>query len=151
MKCVVCILGILAGVASLTASAEIYRCVDTNGRSSFSNTPCPDEAVEGNSTAHQLWRKMRKLVNEGNNINQLLGADVQSIIQCKRNAKKFSADLIAVDERLNTLSPIKHKSLFKAMDFIRACGECRVAASTDCKNASTQLDEEMNVLLDLER
>lgn len=138
-------------ILPLAGVAEIYQCLDAKGRPSFSNTPCPDSAVVGRSEAHRLWREMRVLVSEGHSINRLLGADVESIKNCNKSAQQFSEKLDKYNERLMALSSVKHKHLFKAMDYIRACGECRVAAANDCKKASTQLDEQMIVLLEMDR
>jgi Domain of unknown function (DUF4124) len=131
----------------LNSLAEIYRCVDAKGRPAFSNTPCPDDAVVGNSPAHTLWREMRVLVSEGQNITKLLNADAQSIVNCRRSSAKFLKKLEGVDNRLANLSPDTHKHLFKAMDYIKDCAQCRSAAYHDCHKATTALDDEMSVLM----
>lgn len=138
---------IVASLSAVTSHAGIYRCVDANGRPAFSNTPCPDTAIKGNSPAHQLWREMRTLVSKGRSISQQLNADAQSILTCNRKSAAFGKQLDDVESRLSRLSPVTHKALFKAMDYLRACAQCRVAATNDCKKANTQLNEQMNVLL----
>jgi hypothetical protein len=63
----------------IAAMAEIFQCKQKDGRSSFSNTPCPSQAVKGTSETHSLWRKMNKLVKEGAEISASMGPDYNSI------------------------------------------------------------------------
>ena len=133
--------------SSTVVSAEIFKCLDENGRSSFSQTPCPAEVVSGDSEVHQLWREMRVLVNKGVNIYSALGPDVQSILECKHSVEAFSAELDAIDVRLEALSANEHKNLFLAQAQLRQCGQCRSAARQYCLNSTEFLNLEMNTLL----
>jgi hypothetical protein len=45
--------------------AEVFYCKQKDGQSSFSNTPCPRQIVNGTSKTHTLWLKMHSLVKEG--------------------------------------------------------------------------------------
>lgn len=138
---------LLMALNSLSSQAEIFKCRDASGRASFSQQPCPETNVVGNSEAHQLWREMRVLVNEGGDIYKKMGPDVPSIIACNNAAKAFGLKLDAIDKRLLSVSPNKHAPLFEAQRQLRECGRCRSSAVNYCKQASQSLDKEMAILL----
>ena len=129
------------------ATAEIYQCLDDNGRPSFSQTPCPVETVTGDSAAHKLWKDMRVLVNTGKNNAQKQGADVKSMIECKNREVEFAQALDVVDERLAELSSQEHKYLFSAQRSLRECGSCSSSAITYCQRADKALEKESAVLM----
>ena len=93
MKIAIVILTFLS--LSSTVMAEIYQCKQKDGRSSFSNTPCPSQAVNGTSETHNLWRKMNSLVKEGAEISSNMGPDYHSILACNEKSKAYN---IKVDE-----------------------------------------------------
>ncbi len=127
--------------------AEIYQCVDSNGRPSFSQTPCPVETVTGDSAAHNLWRDMLVLVNRGKDNANKQGADIQSIINCKNREAEFAQTLDAIDQRLIDLSSIEHKHLYAAQRSLRECGTCRSSAISYCTKAAKSLEKESAVLM----
>ncbi len=137
----------ILSIVSSSAFAEIYQCLDSNGRPSFSHTPCPVAAVTGDSPAHVLWRDMQVLVNTGKDNARKQGADVQSIIDCKHREVDFAKTLDVIDQRLNELSSEEHKYLFAAQRALRECGTCRSSAITYCDRAEKSLEKETVVLM----
>ncbi|WP_169713925.1 DUF4124 domain-containing protein [Oceanicoccus sagamiensis] len=129
------------------AVADIYQCVDSHGRPSFSHTPCAVESVTGDSAAHVLWRDMQVLVNTGKDNAVSQGADMQSIIDCKNREQAFAKTLDAIDQRLAQLSSVEHKYLFAAQKSLRQCGACGSSAMTHCKRADKSLEKEMIALM----
>jgi hypothetical protein len=141
------VIGLLFACASLTVPAEIYQCRDAKGKAVFSQVPCPKEKISGNTEAHKLWREMQVLVNEGSAIYQLLGADVDSILNCRKNAQLFSEKLDPLDARLSSLSMEQGKYLRMAQRSLRECGQCVSSSQYHCENAAKELNLQMNVLL----
>jgi len=131
---------------STTAIAEIYQCKQKNGRSSFSNTPCPSQVVNGNTETHTLWRKMNSLVKEGAEISAGMGPDYYSILSCNEKSEAFNIKVDEANKTLNKLSPTIHNKMYLAMESLRECGSCRASSTTYCKKASTNLLAETKTL-----
>lgn len=141
---------IFASISS-TAFAEVFQCKQADGRSSFSNTPCPTQVVNGTSETHTLWRNMNALVKEGAEISATMGPDYYSILECNKKSEAFNLKVDDVSKVLENLSPAKHKKMYLAMESIRECGSCRASSTTYCNKASTQLLEETKVLASLDK
>jgi len=131
---------------STSAIAEIYQCKQTDGRSSFSNTPCPSQIVDGTTEIHTLWREMNSLIKEGAEISSQMGPDYYSILSCNEKSDAYNLKLDQVDKTLKSLSPVTHKKMYLAMESLRECGSCRASAPTYCQRASTNLMAETKVL-----
>jgi len=134
--------------ASLSTStmAEIYQCKQVDGRSSFSNTPCPSQTVDGTTEVHTLWREMNSLIKESAEISSHMGPDYYSILSCNAKSDAFNLKLDQADKKLNSLSSVTHKKMYLAMKSLRECGSCRASAPTYCQRASTNLMAETKVL-----
>ena len=149
MKIAIAILTILS--ISSTAVAEIYQCKQKDGRSSFSNTPCPSQVINGTSESHNLWRKMNSLVKEGAEISSNMGPDFHSILACNEKSEAYNVKIDELNKELKALSPKTHKKMYLAMDSLRECGSCRASSTTYCKKASANLMAETNTLASLAR
>ena len=134
---------------STTATAEIYQCKQADGRSSFSNVPCPTQIVNGTAEVHSLWREMNSLIKEGAEISSQMGPDYYSILSCNEKSDAYHLKLDQADKTLQSLSPITHKKMYLAMESLRECGSCRASSSTYCKSASTNLMAETKTLASL--
>ena len=141
---------IFASISSI-ATAEIFQCKQKDGRTSFSNTPCPSQVVDGTSETHVLWRKMNSLVKEGAEISTNMGPDYYSILECNEKSAAFNLKVDEANKTLNKLSPTTHKKMYVAMESLRECGSCRASSSTYCKKASTNLMAETKTLASLSR
>jgi hypothetical protein len=93
----------------ITAMAEIFQCKQKDGRSSFSNTPCPSQAVNGPSETHSLWRKMNKLVKEGAEISASMRPDYNSILTCNEKSGAFNLKVNKVTQGLKNCRPLPIK------------------------------------------
>jgi hypothetical protein len=144
MKIAITLLALLS--LSSSVMAEIYQCKQKDGRSSFSNTPCPSQVLNGTSETHDLWRKMNALVKEGAEISSNMGPDYHSILACNEKSEAYNVKLSEVNKTLNTLSPKTHKKMYLAMESLRECGSCRASSTTYCKKASTSLMAETKTL-----
>ncbi len=139
------LIGVLFGLLSPAAVAGIYKCVDAKGRTSFSQTPCPDASVVGNDKPHQLWRTMRTMVIDGSKLSMELKGDIESIQQCQDDRAAFHAKLDAMKAEVRSVA-LHHEHLYRAHEYLYMCGECRYAALAYCDKASKQLDDAMNNL-----
>ncbi|HEY9037254.1 MAG TPA: DUF4124 domain-containing protein [Pseudomonadales bacterium] len=139
------LLCVLACCFSPSALAGIYKCVSPEGKASYSQTPCPDSAIEGNTQAHQLWRTLRGLVVEGKVFSTSLKGDVESIQQCQAASAAYVArvDLLAKDAQAVALH---HPHLYRAFELLHECGRCRFAALSYCEKADVELNDAMNTL-----
>ena len=136
---------------SSTSMAEIFQCKQKDGRSSFSNTPCPSQVVDGSSETHTLWRKMNSLVKEGAEISAGMGPDYYSILACNEKSEAFNIKVDEANKSLIKLSATTHKKMYLAMESLRECGSCRASSPTYCKKASTNLMAETKTLASLSR
>jgi len=139
---------IFASISS-TATAEIFQCKQKDGRTSFSNTPCPSQVVDGTSETHSLWRKMNSLIKEGAEISANMGPDYYSILSCNEKSEAFNIKVDEANKTLKKLSVTTHKKMYLAMESLRECGSCRASSSTYCKSASTNLMAETKTLASL--
>jgi len=127
-------------------AAEVFNCVDAKGHTVFSESPCPDSAVRGDSLPKQVFHSMRALVDEGEKINADLKEDAESLKQCNKS-------VAALKQKLATLKPdvekvaLDHRFLYAAFDQALECAQCRVSAITYCKKADIYLDKSMNGLI----
>ena len=131
---------------STVTTAEIYQCKQTDGRTSFSNTPCPSQVINGTSEAHILWNEMNLLVKEGSEVNSRMGPDYYSILACNSESEVFIAKLSRMEKSLQKLSRTTHKKMYLAMEALHKCGACSASAPKYCQTAKTHLMEETNVL-----
>ena len=124
---------------------EIYRCKDDRGNPVFSQTPCPNETIKGDSAAHRLWREMRGMVLEAIEINKRLGPTLVSIKQCHRDVVQLNAKLEGINDRVQKIA-FDNVHLKKAFDFLLDCAQCRSSASRACVTADKHLNQAMNRL-----
>ena len=131
---------------STSAMAEIYQCKQADGRSSFSNTPCPSQTVDGISEVHTLWREMNSLIKEGAEISSHMGPGYYSILSCNEKSDAFNLKLDQADKTLKSLSSDTHEKMYLAMEYLRECGSCRASSPTYCQRASKNLMAETKVI-----
>jgi len=139
---------IFASISSTTI-AEVFQCKQKDGRSSFSNTPCPKQTVNGTSENHALWREMNSLVKEGAEISANMGPDYYSILSCNEKSEAYNAKVKEVNQVLQNLSSTTHKKMYLAMESLQECGNCRASSITYCKKASAHLMAETKALASL--
>lgn len=133
---------VLSGLLSPVAFAGIYKCVDAQGRTAFSQNPCPDASIKGTDRPHQLWRSMRAMVIEGRKLSTNLQADIESIRQCQNERDAYHGKLDAIKTEVHGMA-LHHEHLYRAHEYLYQCGECRYAALSYCDKANEQLDEAM--------
>lgn len=129
----------------VNAGSVVYKCKDEKGKIIFQQLPCNEGQVTGNSSAHDLWRKMRALSTEGKNVLAVLGADIESIKQCNRAIEKFNAkveELTPVVEQVGREYP----DLAKAHTYLKDCGVCRTSVEANCRTADKYLDKAVSKL-----
>lgn len=127
-------------------AAEVFNCVDAKGHAVFSETPCPDSAVRGQSLPQQVFRNLRGLVDEGEKINADLKEDVDSIRQCNKSVEELKKKLEALKPDVEKVA-LDHRFLYAALEQAMECAQCRVSAITYCKKADSYLDKSMNGLI----
>ena len=125
---------------------EVFNCTDARGRAVFSETPCPDTAVQGQALPQQVFRKLRALTKEGEKINAELKSDLESIKQCNHAIEAFKQKLAGLKSDVEKVA-LEHRYLFAAFDQLTECAQCRVSAITYCKKADSYLDKSMNELI----
>jgi hypothetical protein len=126
-------------------SETVYKCRGENGRIVFQQVACDESNVTGDSVAHNLWRKMRALSSEGKNILSSLGADVESIKQCKRDILVFNEKVDALSSSVDQVAR-NYKNLVKAHGYLKDCGVCRTSAEANCRTADKYLDQAVSKL-----
>jgi hypothetical protein len=127
-------------------AAEVFNCVDTTGHTVFSESPCPDTAVSGNTLPRQVFHNIRALVDEGEKINADLKEDVDSIKQCNKSVAGLRKKLDALKPDVEKVA-FEYRFLYAAFDQALECAQCRVSAITYCKKADAYLDKSMNGLI----
>ena len=138
---------LLLSLPSLVANAaEVFKCVDAKGHAVFSESPCPDSAVGGNSLPRQVFHELRARVDEGEKINADLKEDVESIRQCNKSVEQLKKKLEALKPNVEKVA-LDHRFLYAAYEQALECAQCRVSAITYCKKADTYLDKSMNELI----
>lgn len=131
--------------AFVNAATAVYKCKDARGKIVFQQVACDESQVTGDSSAHNLWRKMRALSSEGKNVLAILGADLESIKQCNRAIATFNTKV----EELNPLVAQvgrQYQDLAKAHTYLKDCGVCRTSAEANCRTADKYLDKAVSKL-----
>ncbi|TNF34663.1 MAG: DUF4124 domain-containing protein [Gammaproteobacteria bacterium] len=123
----------------------IYKCVGANGKTSFSQEPCPDSSITGNTPAHQLWRTLRGMAKEGKVFGANLEGSIESIQQCQAATEAYRARLDALKKEARAVA-LKHPHIYKAHEQLYDCAQCRFSAIAFCEKADTQLNEAMGAL-----
>lgn len=131
---------------SFYTQAAVYKCVDKNGVASFSQRPCPAKKAEGDTEAHKLLKELRMLSNQGNEVVNSVGADLDSIRSCQAQAKQYHAQWQSFAQRIDGL-PKDHKAMKQAYASLEECGICSARGNRRCDTARQQLNEAQNLLV----
>ena len=121
------------------AGSSVYKCKDTNGRIVFQQTPCSEANIVGDSDVHKMWHEMRALSAEAKFAIATLGADVESIKQCKRAIAVYNEKVDALLPEVNKYAK-DYEELLKAHGYLKDCGMCRTSAEAYCRRADHYLD-----------
>jgi hypothetical protein len=127
------------------AASKVYKCKDATGRIVFQQVACNESQITGNSSAHDLWRKMRALSSEGKNILAVLGADLESIKQCNRSIETFNSKVEELTPAVRQVGR-QYPELVKAHTYLKDCGVCRTSSEANCRTADKYLNQAVSKL-----
>ena len=138
------LLGLLV-VNSASHAQTVYRCQTPDGHTVFQQVPCGERDVAGDTDAQKLWREMRVLAGEGNQIISELGPTAAAIAQCENAMQTWQSKVQTLRFRVSEVAG-QHPDLARAFGALQDCAYCRSSAASNCMLANRYLDRALSKL-----
>ena len=137
---------LVISVTFVHAESDVFRCKSKDGGVIFQQIACSDDQVTGNGIQHESWRTLRSMSAEGISILSRLGADVESIKECKSAVKDYHKRLDAMKNSIKGLK-ISYPQIAQAHGYLYECSVCKTSAEAYCRSADKALDAAMEDLM----